>query len=50
LLFKNKKIQIHGIKTLPFMLYGCKTWSLSLREEHRLRALESRVLKKIFGP
>jgi hypothetical protein len=32
------------------MLYGCKTWSLSLREEHRLRALENRVLKKIFGP
>jgi hypothetical protein len=32
------------------MLYGCKTWYLSLTEEHRLRALENRVLKKIFGP
>ena len=30
--------------------YGCKTWSLTLREEHRLRMFESRVLRKIFGP
>jgi hypothetical protein len=32
------------------VLYGCETWSLTLREEHRLRALENRVLRKIFGP
>jgi hypothetical protein len=31
-------------------LYGCETWSLTLREEHSLRAFESRVLKRIFGP
>jgi hypothetical protein len=31
-------------------LYGCETWSLTLREEHRLRLLENRVLKRIFGP
>jgi hypothetical protein len=30
-------------------LYGCETWSLTLREEHRLRVLENRVLKRIFG-
>jgi hypothetical protein len=30
--------------------YGCETWSLTLREEHRLRVLENRVLRKIFGP
>jgi hypothetical protein len=31
-------------------LYGCETWSLTLSEEHRLRAFENRVLKRIFGP
>jgi hypothetical protein len=34
----------------PVVLYGCETWSLTLRKEHRLRVLESRVLRKIFGP
>jgi hypothetical protein len=32
------------------MLYGCETWSLTLREEHRLRGFENRVLRRIFGP
>jgi hypothetical protein len=32
------------------VLYGCETWSLTLREEHRLRVLENRVLRGIFGP
>jgi hypothetical protein len=32
------------------VLYGCETWSLTLREEHRLRVFESRVLRSIFGP
>jgi hypothetical protein len=31
------------------VLYGCETWSLTLREEHRLRVFENRVLKRIFG-
>jgi hypothetical protein len=31
-------------------MYGCETWSLTLREEHRLRVLENRVLRRIFGP
>jgi hypothetical protein len=34
----------------PVVLYGCKTWSLTLRDEHRLREFENRVLRKIFGP
>jgi hypothetical protein len=34
----------------PVVLYGCETWSLTLREEHRLRVFENRVLRKIFGP
>jgi hypothetical protein len=32
------------------MLYGCETWSITLREEHRLRLFESRVMRRIFGP
>jgi hypothetical protein len=35
---------------LPVVLYECETWSLTLREEHRLRVFENRVLRKIFGP
>jgi hypothetical protein len=35
---------------LPVILYGCETWSLTLREEHRLRVFENRVLRRIFGP
>jgi hypothetical protein len=47
-----KKLQIKIYKTviLPTVLYGCETWSLTLREEHRLRVSENRVLRKIFGP
>ena len=36
--------------TLPFVLCGCETWSLTLREERRLRVFENRVLRRIFGP
>ena len=35
---------------LPVVLYGCETWSLTLRKEHRLRVFDNRVLKRIFGP
>jgi hypothetical protein len=35
---------------MPVVLYGCETWSLTLREEHRLRVFENRVLRRIFGP
>jgi len=35
---------------LPVILYGCETWSLTLREECRLRVFENRVLRRIFGP
>jgi hypothetical protein len=35
---------------LSVVLYGCKTWSLTLRDEHRLRVFENRVLRGIFGP
>jgi hypothetical protein len=43
------KIRIYKTIILLIVLYGCETWSLTLREEHRLRVFESRVLR-IFGP
>jgi hypothetical protein len=50
LLPKNIKIRIYKIIILHVFLYGCDTWSLILREEHRLRVLENRMLRRIFGP
>jgi hypothetical protein len=50
LVSKNLKIKIYKTVILSVMLYGCKTWSLTLREEHRLRVFENRVLRKISGP
>jgi hypothetical protein len=46
----NLKNRIYKTVILPVVLYGCETWSLSLREEHRLRLFENRVLRRIFGP
>jgi hypothetical protein len=50
LLSKNLKIRIYKTIILPVVLYGCETWSLTLREEHRLGVFENRALKRIFGP
>jgi hypothetical protein len=50
LISKNLKIKIYKTVILQIVLYGCKTWSLTLGEEHRLRIFENRVLRKIFGP
>jgi len=44
------KIKIYRTVILRVVLYGCETWSLTLREERRLRVLESRVLRRVFGP
>ena len=41
---------VYRNKILPVFLYGCETWSLTLREERRLRVLENRVLRRVFGP
>jgi hypothetical protein len=49
-ILKNTKIGINKTIILPFVLYGCETWCLALREEHRLRVFENRVLRRIFGP
>ena len=48
-LSKSIKIKIYRIIILP-VLYGCDTWSLTLWEEFRLRVLENRMLRRIFGP
>jgi len=50
LLSKNVKIKIHRATILPVVLYGCETWSLTVREVRRLRVFENRVLRRIFGP
>jgi hypothetical protein len=50
LLPRNVKVKIYKTIILPVVLYGCETWSVTLREEHGLRVFENRVLSKIFGP
>jgi hypothetical protein len=50
LISKNLKIKIYKTAIFPVVLYGCETWSLTLREEHRLRVFENRMLRRIFGP
>jgi hypothetical protein len=50
LLSRNVKVKIYKTIFLPVVLYGCGTWSLIIREEHRLRVLENRVLRRIFEP
>jgi hypothetical protein len=47
---KNIKIKIYKTVIFAVVLYGCESLSLALREEHRLRVFENRVLRKIFGP
>jgi len=50
LLSKKLKIKIYRTMILPVILYGCETWSLTLREKRRLRVFENRVLRRVFGP
>jgi hypothetical protein len=49
-LSKNLKIRICKTIILPVVLYGCETWSLTLREEHGLKVFEKRVLRRMFAP
>jgi len=50
LLSYNIKIKIHRIKILSVVLYGCETWSLTLKEEHGVRVFENMMLRRILGP
>jgi hypothetical protein len=49
-IFSYKKKQIYKTIILPVILYGFETCPLTLREEHRLRVFENKVLRRIFGP
>jgi hypothetical protein len=44
------KIKVYSNTILPVVLYGCETWSLTLREERRLIMFENRVTRRLFGP
>jgi hypothetical protein len=50
LLSRNLEVKTYKTIILPVVLYGCEIWPLTLREEHRLRVFENRVLRRIFGP
>ena len=50
MLSKNLKIKIYRTLIFPVVSYGCETWSLTLREEMKLRVFENMVLRRIFGP
>jgi hypothetical protein len=50
LLSRNVKVKIYKTIILPVVLYGCETWFMTVREEHRLRVFENRDLRRIFGP
>ena len=45
----SKNLKIYRTIILPVVLYGCETWSLTLREERTLRVFENRVLRRVFG-
>jgi hypothetical protein len=47
---QNLKINIYRTIILPVALYVCEAWSMTLREESRLRVFENRVLRRVFGP
>jgi hypothetical protein len=47
LISKSVKIKLYRIIILPVVLYGCETWLLTFREEHRLRRFDNRVIRKI---
>jgi hypothetical protein len=50
LLSRNLKVKIYKPIIVPVVLYGCETWPLTLREVHRLKVFENRVLRRIFRP
>ena len=46
----SKNIKIQRTKIFPVVLYGCEAWSLTLREEHRMKGFVTRILREIFAP
>jgi hypothetical protein len=50
LLSKNVNVRIYKTIILPMVLHGCETWSMTVREEHKLRVFENRVLRRVEKP
>jgi hypothetical protein len=50
LLSRNVKVKIYKTIGVPFVLYGCETWFVTLKDKHRQSVFENRVLRRIFGP
>jgi hypothetical protein len=50
LICRNFKIKVYRIISLPFVVYGCETWSPTLRKDRRLNVFVNRVLRRMFGP
>jgi hypothetical protein len=50
LLLKNLKSKVYRTIILPIVLYGCETWSLTMREQRRPRVFENNMLRRIFVP
>jgi len=49
-IFKTNILNLYAGQVVPVVLYGCETWSLTLREERRLRVFENRMLRRVLGP
>jgi hypothetical protein len=49
-MIRSIRLKIYRNIILPVVLYGCESWSLTLREESRLRVFKNKVLRRIFGP
>jgi hypothetical protein len=47
---RNVKVKVYKTIILPVVLYGCETWFITLREAHRLRVFENKVVRRIFEP
>jgi hypothetical protein len=50
LLSRNVKVKIYKTIILPVVLHGCETWSLTVKDEHRLRVFENRIARRVFAP
>jgi hypothetical protein len=50
ILSKNVKVRIYKTIILPLVLYGCETWFMTVREKHKLKVCENRVLRRTFVP
>jgi hypothetical protein len=50
LISRNVKVKIYKTIILPVVLYRCENWTVTERDDHRLRVFENRIIRRIFGP